>query len=114
MSELRLLVECVAERDFHALVVSLAKRLGWRVAHTARAQVRGGRWLTPTVAGLPDLLLCRPPRLIFAELKTDSGRLSEPQREWLDALGKCAGVEVYLWRPSDWQAIVATLTQGEY
>jgi hypothetical protein len=60
-------------------------------------------------AGLPDLILCKPPRLIFAELKSERGRVRAEQQAWLDALRQCAGVEVYLWRPSDWASIVETL-----
>jgi hypothetical protein len=54
-------------------------------------------------------VLCRPPRLIVAELKRVGGRLTAAQRGWLDALGQCAGVECYLWCPEDWDAIVTTL-----
>lgn len=59
-------------------------------------------------AGLPDLLLVRRDRLIFAELKAEDGRLSEPQREWLAAL-RGASAEAYCWRPSDWQEVLAVL-----
>ena len=41
----------------------------------------------------------------------DETLLSQAQAEWLNALSRCAGVEVYLWKPSDWEAIVQTLTQ---
>ena len=55
------------------------------------------------------MVLCRPPRLILAELKRVGGRLTAAQRGWLDALSACAGVECYLWTPDDWEAIVAAL-----
>ncbi|MEJ5384821.1 MAG: hypothetical protein WHS44_08080 [Fimbriimonadales bacterium] len=32
------------------------------------------------------------------------------RRVVVDALRACNGVEVYLWRPSDWASIVATLS----
>jgi len=51
--------------------------------------------------GWPDIVLVRPPSVIFAELKTATGRLTPAQRTWLDALDGCPGVEAYLWRPSD-------------
>ena len=51
--------------------------------------------------GFPDLVLVKPPRIIFAELKRQRGRVRPMQTVWLDALGGCAGVETYLWRPSD-------------
>lgn len=99
------------ERDFQRSVIDLARRTGWRVHHTRPALTQRGRWLTPVQGdvGFPDLVLCRPPRLIVAELKRVGGRLTAAQRGWLDALGQCAGVECYLWRPEDWDAIVTTL-----
>jgi len=62
---------------------------------------------------MPDLILCKPPRLIFAELKTEKGQLSDHQREWLKLLGECEGnIECYVWRPSDIEA-VANILRGE-
>jgi hypothetical protein len=75
--------------------------------------MRSGKWATPLTgdAGLPDLILCKPPRLLFAELKREQGRVSKAQADWLDALSRCAGVEVYLWKPSDWESIVRILQE---
>lgn len=53
-------------------------------------------------------MLCRADRLLFAELKSERGRLSAAQREWREALGM-AGVRVRVWRPSDWDEIVEVL-----
>ena len=41
----------------------------------------------------------RHPRVVFAELKRETGKLTPAQTEWLDDLA-AAGVETYLWRPS--------------
>lgn len=109
----RLLLDVAcSERDFQRALMELARLTGWRMYHARPAQYRRGGWATPLAgdAGLPDLILCKPPRLIFAELKSARGRLSPAQAQWMDALRAC-GVEVYLWRPSDWQEIVATLTE---
>jgi len=61
----------MTEREFQQAVVQLARLMGWRVHHTRPALTQRGRWLTPIQgdAGFPDLVLCRPPRLILAELK---------------------------------------------
>ena len=101
----------MTERDFQRAVVELARLMGWRVHHTRPALTQRGRWLTPIQgdAGFPDLVLCRPPRLIVAELKRNGARPTPAQRGWLDALASCAGVECYLWTPNDWDAIVRTL-----
>ena len=102
----------MTEREFQRAVVELARLTGWRVFHARPALTRRGRWLTPIQgdAGFPDLLLCRPPRLIVAELKRNGARPTPQQQGWLDALSACAGVECYLWTPADWDAIVRMLT----
>ncbi len=87
----------VTERDFQQTVLELARVLGWRCYHT-----HDSRRSEP---GFPDIVAVRPPRIIYAELKTERGRLSADQRQWLSLLEGCAGVEVHVWRPSDWPAI---------
>jgi len=47
-------------------------------------------------------------RLIFAELKREKGVLSVAQKQVLAELGTL-GVEVYVWRPSDFDDIVDLL-----
>ena len=51
--------------------------------------------------GLPDIIAVRGKRLIWRELKTQSGRLSVKQEEWRDKL-LAAGADWALWRPFDW------------
>jgi len=103
------------ERDFQRAVIDLARLMGWRVFHARPALTQRGRWLTPIQgdAGFPDLVLCRPPRLIVAELKRVGGKPTAEQQAWLEALASCAGVECYLWTPADWDAIVRMLTGGK-
>jgi hypothetical protein len=83
-------------------VIDLGHLFGWRIAHFRPAMTKHG-WRTPVAAdgkGWPDLTLTRGDRLIFAELKSAKGRLTEEQQEWLRALQNAA--EVHVWRPSDW------------
>ena len=91
----------ITEKQFEAQVKHLAKLFGWLYYHTWRS------FHSP--AGFPDCVMVRPPRVIFAELKTEKGQVSPHQQEWLDLLGQCPGVEVYLWRPSDFKEIVECL-----
>jgi hypothetical protein len=80
----------LSEREFQRQVTELAELRGWETFH-----VRPGRtadsWRTPTsgtmAAGWPDLVLARHPRLIFAELKREDGRLTEAQGRVLEVLG---------------------------
>ena len=51
-------------------------------------------------SGFPDLVCVGPRGVLFRELKTQRGKVSAPQREWLDALA-AAGADADIWRPSD-------------
>jgi hypothetical protein len=46
--------------------------------------------------------------VVYAELKSETGRLSTDQEKWLLAL-RHAGATAYLWRPSHWDQIIARL-----
>lgn len=85
----------------------LAKLHGWLVMHTRAVEIRPGVWKTPLTghAGFPDLVLAHKYRgVIFAELKSDTGRISEHQRQWHEYL-EAGYAEVHIWRPADMQAI---------
>lgn len=58
--------------------------------------------------GFPDLVIVGN-RVIFVELKAEKGRVSVEQAEWINSL-RLAGVEAYIWRPSDWPEIQQRLT----
>ncbi|MBA2692327.1 MAG: VRR-NUC domain-containing protein [Rubrobacter sp.] len=101
----------MSERDFERQVLDLVKLIGWRAAHFRPAKTSKG-WRTPVStdgAGFPDLVLVRGARLVFAELKSEGGKLRPEQREWLEALSRCEGVEARLWRPSDFDEIQTML-----
>ena len=87
-------VPVLTEADLLGKVVTLANLYDWAYYHTWNSR--------HSTAGFPDLTLVRPPRLIFAELKSQKGRIAPAQREWLDRLAAVPGLEVYVWRPSLW------------
>jgi len=91
----------ISERELTGYVRDVARGFGWRRYHT---------WLSKhSPAGFPDEVLVRSGRLIFAELKSERGKLSDEQEAWLEELRAVPGVEVYLWRPADMDAIAAAL-----
>ena len=91
----------LSEKEWLRQVVDLARILGWEPYHA---------WLSiHSPRGWPDLALCRPPRLILAELKREKGVLSSPQGRWIGLLRGCPGVEVHVWRPSELDAIAEVL-----
>lgn len=120
----------VSERAFQAAVIEMAQRLHWLVFHASdRAPSEENRDYRALEAGFPDLVLVKGGVLIFAELKTDTGKLRAQQARWLLALDSVAAnhapdepfdmdadearalscVKVKLWRPRDWPEIEETL-----
>lgn len=89
----------LTERQWQRLVEDLAQHLGWLTYHTFDSR--------RSEAGYPDLTLVRE-RLVMVELKTQRGRVRPEQITWAESL-QSAGVEYYLWRPSDWDTILETL-----
>jgi hypothetical protein len=83
----------MTEKQLQNAVVNLAKLLQWRVYHT---------WLSArSTPGFPDLCLVRDGRLIFAELKSERGKVSEEQQAWLDELS-FTGAQTFIWYPRHW------------
>lgn len=87
----------ILEKDFQIDVRKIAADYGWAVWCTLHS--KGSPF------GEPDLRLCRPPRYLTVELKTDRGRLSEEQKRARCLLDRCLGVEYYLWKPRDMDEI---------
>ncbi len=95
----------MTEAQLQRFVLELAAKLRFLPYHTHDSR--------KSHTGFPDLVLLRPPRLIFAELKGDSdyGKKgpTEDQRRWINALKLVPGVEVYVWYPRDINDIVTIL-----
>jgi hypothetical protein len=105
----------VREDEFQRAVLHLAKLHHLHVAHFRAAMTGKGRWVTPVGAdgkGYPDLTAVGPGGVIWRELKTDTGRLSEEQKLWIRRLVE-AGADVAVWRPRDLAdgTIAATLAR---
>jgi acetyl esterase/lipase len=79
---------------------------GWAWIHHRPARRAQGKWTTPTqgssAKGFPDIVAVRPPRVLWLELKTERGRVSPEQTDWLERL-RASGQEVHVIRlPRDW------------
>lgn len=100
----------ITEAAWQKKVITEAKANGWLVAHVEKAQRRPGKWTTPTTTGFPDLVLAKPPRVVFLELKRQRGsKPTADQIEWIVALQACGEVEAFIARPSDAAEVVALL-----
>ena len=95
----------ITEAQFQKQILQAAKTFGFLAYHT--------RYSIGSTPGFPDLVLTKPPRVIFIELKTEAGNTSSYQDEWIERLRDCPGVECYLWRPSDLEEAVAILMRNE-
>jgi hypothetical protein len=96
----------VPEADFQSQVLQLAGILRWRRAHFRPGLNRRGEWRTAVAAdgsGFPDLILVRGDRVLAVELKSELGKTSPEQEEWLAAFAR-AGIEACVWRPSDFRS----------
>lgn len=107
MSEVLNRAPHISEAAFQRQVTDLARLYSFRVYHT--------RFSLGSDAGFPDLVLVKPAsqRVIFAELKTETGKVSPDQYAWLCDLEACRpAIECYLWRPSDIEIVRQTLAGG--
>lgn len=96
----------IPEHQFQTKVVDLCKWYRLMVYHTYDS-----RRSNP---GFPDLVIVGPGGVIFAELKSSTGKVSLAQQEWIDKLNSAGGT-AYVWRPEDWpkvERIVAGLAQS--
>lgn len=89
-----------SEKEWHAEVVALLQWHGYSVYHAWSSQ--------HSEAGFPDLFAIhkRTGDRFAAELKTQTGRLSEHQLRWM-ALFDLARIDWYCWRPSDVDVVLA-------
>lgn len=91
-----------SEREFQSAILADAEAAGFALRYHPYSSLR-------STAGFPDLTLVNSERglLVMAEVKTNRGRVSPEQLDWLVGL-RAAGVYAPLWRPriagaiSDW------------
>lgn len=89
-----------SEAQFQASILDCASKLGYRTYHNPDSR--------RSTSGWPDIVLCKPPRLIFLELKTMKGRVRDEQYAWIEALREC-GVEARIVRPDSYNDVLALL-----
>jgi len=90
----------ITEKAFLGQVRELARLRGW-MCYTTYNSMHSPK-------GFLDLFMVRDDRAIAAELKSERGKLTPGQKEWIAALNKTC-VEVYVFRPSDFERIIEVL-----
>lgn len=117
------------EEEWQGQLTYLLDVLGWTWIHvppskavTRRRSPDGERQLRTLTAirgsaasGYPDLTCFAPTggRVVFLEVKTDTGSLEPHQRERLADMDH-RGLEAYVARPADLELIRAVLQRGRY
>lgn len=99
-----------SEGAFQKDVIHVAALNGWDAHHIRPGLYGGGHYRTDGLKGMPDLILIgrHGQGILWAELKTEKGKVSEIQHERMAQLLN-NGQEVYVWRPSQMQLIVDRL-----
>ena len=91
----------MSEAQWTRQVIDLAKARRWWMYHPHDSR--------RSEAGWPDWTFIRPPRIVFAELKTDrkSSKLTAEQEFVIGLLTECVrkNLEVYVWRPKDFDDV---------
>lgn len=92
----------MSEREFMRQVVQIARLNGFWCWHDFDARKNN--------PGFPDLVLAHAGRgvLLWRELKRETGKTTDDQERVMAMLRAC-GQDVAVWRPSDWDQIVAVL-----
>ena len=99
------LPETTPEGILLAQIRGVAKDHGFLTYHTHDSR--------KSEQGFPDLVLTNGRRVLIYELKTNTGKVTHDQALWLTMLAYTGQVECGIWRPRDFPAIVASLTQGK-
>lgn len=92
-----------SERQWQEQITDWAARREWLWYHPHRSE--------HSPAGFPDLVLCRPPRVVYLELKRNRpspGHPTADQQEWLDALRE-SGQEAWCLWPDDFDLMIELL-----
>lgn len=95
------------EREFTSWVMAVAADSGWLTYHVPDSR--------RAPSGFPDLVLLKPPTLLFIELKRLGKRstLKPLQQRWIDGLQEC-GQEAAVWTPDEIPEIWTRLTGLPY
>lgn len=90
----------MSEKTWGRIFERYCKEAGWAYYHTHDSRHSAG--------GFPDYVVTNGVEIFYAELKTETGKLTAKQEHWRDLLIG-AGQEWHLWRPSNEQDVIERL-----
>jgi Holliday junction resolvase len=88
------------ESDLQRAFVQALSCAGWLVMHIPNQSTRGRQRWAGLLSGAPDLVIVKHGRVLFLEVKTEKGKVSEKQSEVHDLL-RLHGMEVRVVRDVD-------------
>lgn len=89
-----------SEKEFQNTLVELLETLGWAHCHTYPLQTKHGYRTGTTAKGWPDLVALRGEFVVAIEVKSDTGRVTAEQVEWLDRFARLGCGRAWLVDPS--------------
>ena len=99
------LARTMTEEELGESVRDACNKLGLLCYHTRDSRRSQAGFPDLVIAGghnpAPELWLGGWANVLFAELKTEGGKVRPSQEQWLRVLVG-AGCNVHVWRPSDW------------
>lgn len=103
MSARATLDAAITEGELQQAIIDLARVLGLLIYHPYDSR--------RSEPGYPDLTIVGAQTIVYAELKSETGKLRPEQREWREAIERVAqrprksyhsAIEYHLWRPAQW------------
>lgn len=94
------IIRTVTEAEWQKTVQDMLTATGWLWYHAPDNRPGKNGRVQGIKAGFPDLVAVRGTRVLYLELKRETGKASADQIRWLAAL-TAAGQEAHVFRPSD-------------
>jgi len=99
------IAKAMTENQLQDNILAMALKLGWLCYHTRAAMNKRGVWSSPMQGnpGFFDVVLIRRGVVILKELKSEKGKLTVQQQEWIKEYDPaCPTPYDHVWRPHDW------------
>ncbi len=101
----------IPEKTFQGQVEALLGLYGWRFYHAPDNRPGANGAIQNVKGGFPDIFAVRGARALAVELKRETGKTTPEQDAWLADMA-LAGMETYVWRPSDIETLGKVLAPG--
>ena len=103
----------ISEAEWMVTIGDALDLTRWSWIHHRPARRANGQWTTPTQGnsskGFPDIFAARPPRVLWIEVKTNTGQASLEQTEWIGRLNASGQEAHILYFPRDWHRFEALI-----